>query len=64
MEGIERLLLGADSIGERNTLSLNYREEDVADEAETPNLLHRRAESADVGTLAERRFHERDSAAF
>jgi hypothetical protein len=47
------------------TLRLYHRrEEDVADEAKNADLLHRRAESADVGTLAEWRFHEHEIAIF
>ncbi|MEJ2331071.1 MAG: hypothetical protein P8Z33_14815, partial [Gammaproteobacteria bacterium] len=38
-------------------LSSNYRAEDVADEAQTEDLLHTRAERADVGSLAGWRFH-------
>ncbi len=34
----------------------NYREEDVADEAATEDLLHTGAEDADVGSLAGGRF--------
>jgi hypothetical protein len=37
-------------------LSSNYRAEDVADEAKTKDLLQRRAEELDVGSLAGRRF--------
>jgi len=33
----------------------SYREEDVEDEAESEDLLQRRTEGIDVGSLAERR---------
>ena len=45
-------------------LDSSYREEDVADEAKTENLLHRITKSTDVGSLAERRYSRRDSAPF
>jgi hypothetical protein len=37
-------------------LDSKYREEDVADEAETEDLLQHGAEKLDVGSLAGRRF--------
>ena len=37
-------------------LDSEYREEDVADEVQIEDLLQRRAEKLDVGSLAGRRF--------
>jgi hypothetical protein len=42
----------ADSTGGCNTLDSRYRIGSVAHEIQTKNLLHRTAESVDVGTLA------------
>ena len=47
-------LLVAVSIGRRNILFSNYREGDVDYEIQTEDLLHRNAESLDVGSMAER----------
>ncbi len=41
-----------------------YREEDVVHEAATEDLLHRRTEIVDVGSLAERRVPSFNSPAF
>ena len=60
----ERLLLRGDLNWSMQRLNSNYRAEDVAHEAETEDLLQRRTEEPDVGSLAERRFHVRHSSSF
>ena len=45
-------------------LDSKYREEDVADEVQNEDLLQRRAEIVDVGSLAGRRFFARDCSTF
>ena len=50
----EWLLLGGDLNWSMQHLDSKYREEDVADEAKSEDLLQRRAEKLDVGSLAER----------
>jgi hypothetical protein len=52
----ERLVGTGDFNRSMQHLSSNYRAEDVADEAKTKDLLQRRAEELDVGSLAGRRF--------
>ncbi len=52
----EWLVLGGDLNWSTQHLNSEYREEDVADEAESEDLLQRRAEKLDVGSLAGRRF--------
>ncbi len=45
-------------------LDSKYREEDVADEVQIEDLLQRRTEEPDVGSLAGGRFYVSDSTAF
>ena len=45
-------------------LSSKFRAEDVVDEAEIEDLLHRDRQVIDVGSLAERRFTAYHSASF
>ena len=51
---IERPVHAGDLNRSMQHLSSKYREEDVADEAETEDLLQRGAEKLDVGSLAGR----------
>ena len=56
--------LGGDLNRSMQHLDSEYREEDVADEVQNEDLLQRRAEKPDVGSLAEGRFSARYSAPF
>ena len=46
--------------GSLQHLNSHYREGDVENETKTKDLLLRITEGIDVGSLAERRIHERD----
>ena len=52
----ERLLSQGDLNRSMQHLNSKYREEDVADEVQIEDLLQRRAEKLDVGSLAGGRF--------
>ena len=52
----ELLLSAGDLNRSMQHLDSEYREEDVADEVQIEDLLQRRAEKPDVGSLAGRRF--------
>jgi hypothetical protein len=49
---VERLVYAGDLNWSMQHLNSKYREEDVADEAKIEDLLQRRAEESDVGSLA------------
>ncbi len=51
---VERPLYSGDLNRSMQHLDSEYREEDVADEVQNEDLLQRRAEELDVGSLAER----------
>ena len=53
---VERPLSAGDLNRSMQHLDSKYREEDVADEVQIEDLLQRRAEKLDVGSLAGRRF--------
>ncbi len=61
---VERPLYAGDLNRSMQHLSSQYREEDVADEAETEDLLQRRTEDLDVGSLAGGRFYVSDCTPF
>jgi hypothetical protein len=52
----DRQLLAVNSTGRCNTTKFCVSRRSVADEAETSDLLHRKPEKTDVGSLAERRL--------
>ncbi|MCF5657934.1 hypothetical protein PSH89_13700 [Pseudomonas sp. FP1911] len=55
-EKFERPLSAVDLTGRRKTTKFCVGRRSVADEVETSDLLHRKPEKIDVGSLAERRF--------